>query len=183
MPPKLLHPFSKPAKSGFRNLVKAEGVYLWDDQGNQYIDGMASLWYNQIGHGRPEIVSAVADQLGTLTYNTFDPWANGPAEAAAQRIAALSPHPDGRVFLCCSGSESVDSAFKITRLVAQLKGDSDRQILVRRGRGYHGVNAAGTSLQGIAPNRENWGELVPVSYTHLSCRRLLTCRSRWSPYH
>ncbi len=161
MPPRLLHPFAKPAKDGFRNLVKSEGVRLWDDAGNEYIDALGSLWYCQVGYGQTEIVDAVAKQLGTLNYNVFDPWANGVSEEAAARIADLSPLDGSRVFLCCSGSESVDTAFKIARKVAHLKGEPDRQIMVRRTRGYHGVNAAGTSLQGIAPNREDWGDLVP----------------------
>ncbi|KAG1647808.1 Putrescine--pyruvate aminotransferase [Nymphon striatum] len=162
MPPRLLHPFSKPAKESFRQLVRADGVRVWDADGNEYIDGMASLWYCQVGYGRPEIVDAVTNQLNVMAaYNTFDPWGNPPAEQVAERIAGVSPHPDGRVFLCCSGSESVDSAFKLTRKVAQLKGETDRQIVVRRTRGYHGVNAGGTSLQGIEPNREGWGDLVP----------------------
>ncbi len=159
--PRLIHPFAKPAKETFRNLVKAEGVRLWDDQGREYIDALGSLWYCQVGYGRDEIADAVDAQLRTLNYNVFDPWANATTEAAAARIADVSPLPDARVFLCGSGSESVDTAFKITRLVPQLKGEPDRQIVLRRGRVYHGVNMAGTSLQGIAPNRENWGELVP----------------------
>jgi len=163
MIPKLLHPYAKPAKDrdDFRHLVRSEGVRLWDRDGKEYIDGMGSLWYCQVGHGRAEIVEAVAAQMQTMLYNVFDPWANDVSEAAAARIASVSPHPDGRVFLACSGSEAVDSAFKIARLLPQLRGDGERQILLRRTRGYHGVAGAGTSLQGIAPNREGWGDLMP----------------------
>ncbi len=163
MIPKLLHPYAKPAKDSeaFRHLVRSEGVRLWDRDGNEYIDALASLWYCQVGHGRAEIIDAVAEQMKTLLYNVFDPWANDVSEAAAARIAEVSPHPDGRVFLASSGSEAVDSAFKIARLIPQLRGDGERQILLRRTRGYHGVAGAGTSLQGIAPNREGWGDLMP----------------------
>ena len=61
MTPKLLHPFGKPGTPGHRNLVKSEGVRLWDDQGNEYIDGLGSLWLCQVGWGRPEIIQAVTD--------------------------------------------------------------------------------------------------------------------------
>ncbi|MFT7610206.1 MAG: putrescine aminotransferase [Candidatus Aldehydirespiratoraceae bacterium] len=160
--PAMLHAFAKPARESFRKIVRAEGAYVYDDAGKAYIDGMASLWYCQVGHGRTEIIDAISDQMRELSaYNTFDPWTNGPAEATADRIRSLSPMPDGRVFLCCSGSEAVDSALKIARVTAQLAGTADRQILVRRDRGYHGVNFGGTTAQGIAPNREGWGELVP----------------------
>ena len=76
-------------------------------------------------------------------------------------IAERSPHPDGRVFLSCSGSEAVDTALKIARLTMQRRGEADRQIVVKRTNGYHGTNFGGTSAQGIAPNREGWGDLVP----------------------
>lgn len=163
MIPKLLHPFAKPAQDSdaFRNLVRSEGVRVWDDKGNEYIDALGSLWYCQVGYGRSEIIDAVTEQMNTLLYNVFDPWSCDVAEAAAARIASVSPHPDGRVFLSGSGSEAVDSAFKIARLLPQLRGEADRQIVLRRTRGYHGVAGAGTSLQGIAPNRDNWGDLVP----------------------
>ena len=160
--PRLLHPFAKPASSDFIQLVKAEGVRVFDTNGRSYIDALGSLWYNQIGYSRPEMVKAITDQLNTLpVYNNFAPFGTVAAEAAAERIASVSPLEDPRVFLCCSGSEAVDSAMKIARLIPQLSGDSERQIIVRRTRGYHGVNMGGTSAQGIAPNRENWGDLLP----------------------
>lgn len=162
MTPKLLHPFGKPAETSYRQLVRAEGVRIWDDQGNEYIDGLGSLWYCQVGYGRTEIIDAIEQQLRTMSvYNAFPPWGNPVAEQLAERIVDLSPLDDGRVFLCCSGSESIDTAFKIARVTAQLKGEADRQIMVRRGRGYHGVNVGGTSMQGIAPNREGFGDLLP----------------------
>lgn len=160
----LLHAFAPPAKSedDFIRIVRAEGSTLWDDRGRSYIDGLASLWYCQVGHGRTEIIDAVADQMRRLdAYNVFDPFTNEPAARVAELIAARSPHPDGRVFLACSGSEAVDTALKLARLVAQRRGETDRQVIVRRTHGYHGTNFGGTSAQGIAPNREGWGDLVP----------------------
>ena len=164
MPYAFLHPFSMAAKaeSDFVNIVRADGSTLWDDQGRDYIDGLASLWYCQIGHGRAEMADAVHAQMAKLaTFNTFDPFTNDVAARAAAMIAERSPHPDGRVFLGCSGSEAIDTVLKIARLHHQRAGDTDRQMIVRRTNGYHGTNFGGTSAQGIAPNRENWGDLVP----------------------
>ena len=160
----LLHPFAPPAKAeaDFVNIVRGEGSLLWDDAGNEYVDGLASLWYCQVGHGRAEIVDAVADQMRRLeAYNLFDPFTNEPAAVAAAMSVARSPHPDGRVFLGCSGSEAVDTVLKMVRQFHQLAGDAERQVVVRRTHGYHGTNFGGTSAQGIAPNREGWGDLVP----------------------
>ena len=160
----LLHAFAPPAKAeaDFVNIVRGEGSLLWDDAGNEYVDGLASLWYCQVGHGRTEIVDAVAEQMRRLeAYNIFDPFTNEPAAQAAAMIVERSPHPDGRVFLGCSGSEAVDTVLKMVRQYHQLAGDAERQVVVRRTHGYHGTNFGGTSAQGIAPNREGWGDLVP----------------------
>ena len=158
----LLHPFSKPSSDNFRTLVRSEGVRVWDDEGNEYIDGLGSLWYCQVGHNRAELVQAITNQLQTLSsYHTFAPMGSQISDQAAERIRSVSPFPDGRVFLCSSGSESVDSAIKIMRKVAILSGEPQRQIILRRGRGYHGVNVGGTTLQGIPANREGWGDLLP----------------------
>lgn len=138
-----------------------QGVRIWDDKGNEYIDGIGSLWYCQVGYGRTEIIDAVADQLKASMYNQFPPFECNVAEECAARIVELSSCPDGRVYLCTSGSEAVDTAFKLVRAVAHLKGNHNRQIIVHRERGYHGVNIGGTSAQGIQSNRDGWGDLMP----------------------
>ena len=164
IPHPLLHPFAPAAKpeSEMINIVRASGSTLYDDEGRSYIDGPGSLWYCQIGHGRPEMADAVAVQMRELAaYNTFDPFTNDPAARAAEMIVERSPLADGRVFLGCSGSEAVDTALKIARLYAQRTSGADRQIVITRTNGYHGTNFGGTSTQGVARNREGWGDLVP----------------------
>ncbi len=164
VPGTLLHPFAEPGKpeEDFINIVSGEGAVVTDDTGKQYIDGMASLWYCQVGHGRRELIDAIKRQLDSLvTYSIFEPFTNDPARQAAALIASKSPLADGRVFLGCSGSEAVDSALKIARLVQQRRGNPGKQIIVRRTHGYHGTNFGGTTAQGIAPNREGWGDLIP----------------------
>ncbi|MDE0669049.1 MAG: aspartate aminotransferase family protein [Acidimicrobiia bacterium] len=162
MPRPFLHPFSHPGRDDYITLVRGEGCTLWDDAGNSYLDAMASLWYCQAGHGRAEIIDAVTDQMRSLAaYNTFAPFTNPAAEQVAAMILERSPLPDGRVFLCCSGSEAVDTALKIARQWHRLRGDNERQTVITRTNGYHGTNFGGTAAQGIAPNREGWGDLAP----------------------
>ena len=159
-----LHPFARPSRpeATFIQVVRAEGAAIWDADGKRYVDGIANLWCCHIGHGRREVVDAVADQLSRLDcYNTFEPFTNAPAVEAAERIRALSPMPDGRVFLGSGGSDAIDTALKLVRSHHQRAGDADRQIVVRRDRGYHGTNLGGTSLQGLPANRAGWGDLVP----------------------
>ena len=160
----LLHPFSPPVKpeADYLEIVRGEGSLVFDVDGKGYVDGIANLWLCQVGHGRTEIIDAVTEQMHRIeAYNTFAPFTNGPAAQVAEMIVERSPHPDGRVFLGCSGSEAVDTALKLARLVQQRRGQEGRQVVIRRTNGYHGTNFGGTSAQGIALNREGWGDLVP----------------------
>jgi adenosylmethionine-8-amino-7-oxononanoate aminotransferase len=149
-------------------MVRGDGARVWDDTGRSYIDALASLWYCHVGHGRPEIASAVADQLSSLdAFHCFEMFTNQPAEQFTERIAAMAPMPDARVFLTSSGSEAVDTAMKLVRLVASLRGEPERHLLVARDQAYHGVTYGGMTAQGLAPNREHFGPYVPeVHHVH-----------------
>jgi len=162
MPSSFLHPFTMPRKDEFITIASGHDAVVVDDEGNEYIDGMASLWYCNVGHGREEIADAIAAQATTLAaYHTFDPFTNAPTEQAAAKIAELSPFDEARVFFGSSGSEAVDTAMKIARIAHREAGHPEKQIIISRERGYHGTNYGGTSIQGIAPNREGFGQLVP----------------------
>ena len=161
MPGAFLHSFAKPTKTDFRVLVRGQGAVVYDDRGNEYIDGMASLWYCAIGHGRSDMAEAIARQASTLAgYSTFDPFTNQPAEVLTAKLASIGPMPDCRVFLTSSGSESVDTAMKLSRLAHIQSGHPERTLIISRQRGYHGTAYGGTSAQGIPPNREGFGPLV-----------------------
>ena len=162
MPGAFLHAFAAPREDRFLSIVAGKGALVWDDRGNEYIDGIASLWYVNIGHGREDMAEAIAAQARTLaSYMTFHPYTNPWAEEAAERIAGLSPFPAGRVFFCTSGSEAVDTAIKLARIAQREAGHPERQIVVGRERGYHGSNYGGTSVQGIPANRDGFGPLLP----------------------
>jgi len=161
MPSSFLHSFAKPSSDAFINIVRGDMALLWDDKGNEYIDGIGSLWYCQIGHGRTEMADAVAAQISTLeTYSTFDPFTNPLAEEVAEVIASLSPIANSRVFLCGSGSESIDSAMKIARTSQIQSGHPERTVIISRNRGYHGTNYGGTSAQGLPLNKVGYGTLL-----------------------
>jgi adenosylmethionine-8-amino-7-oxononanoate aminotransferase len=162
MPTAFLHPFAKPTREQFVRIVRGDGALVFDVDGREFVDGMASLWYCAIGHGRREMANAIAAQAATLAaYSTFDPFTNDPADQLAEKLVTIAPMPDARVFFTCSGSEAVDSAMKLARATHALAGHPERQLIISRDRGYHGVNYGGTSAQGIAPNKAGWGTLLP----------------------
>jgi len=161
MPSRFLHSFAKPSSDAFINIVRGDMARLWDDKGNAYIDAIGSLWYCQIGHGRTEMAEAIAAQVSTLeTYSTFDPFTNPLAESVADKIASLSPLPNSRVFLCGSGSESIDTAMKLARTAQIQSGHPERSVIITRDRGYHGTNYGGTSAQGLPLNKVGYGQLL-----------------------
>lgn len=157
-----LHPTTPPAEDRFLTLVEGRGALVYDDQGRDYVDALASLWYCTIGHGREEMASAIAAQARTLAgFHAFERYTNPPAEAICERLAALAPFPDARVFLTCSGSEAVETAVKLARITHSLAGDPQRTIVVSREPSYHGVAFAGTTLTGLPAFHEHIGPPVP----------------------
>ena len=161
MPKALMHPFAKPARPEFVRIVRGEGALLYTADGQELIDGMASLWYCAIGHGRKEMAEAISAQITTLeSYSIFDPFTNDPAEELAEVLRDLGPIPGARVFFTDSGSESIDTAMKLSRMAHVQAGQGHRKLIISLTRGFHGTAYGGTSAQGIAPNRENFGPFV-----------------------
>jgi adenosylmethionine-8-amino-7-oxononanoate aminotransferase len=142
-------------------LVRGEGAWVWDDQGNRYLDGTAALWYANLGHGRSEIAAAVRAQLERLdAYSIFGDYANEPALALAERLAALAPTPGSKVFLGSGGGDMVDTAAKLARRYHAERGAPERTHLIGREHGYHGTHGIGTSVGGIPANAAGFGTLV-----------------------
>ena len=163
--PAFLHPFAQPARprDEFITLVSGQGAVVYDDEGNAYIDSMASLWYVNVGYGHPDMVTAISEQAATLAaFHTFEKYTNEPAEALAERIARLAPMLNSRVFFTSSGSEAVDSAIKLARIAHNRAGAPERTIVISRDRAYHGVTYGGMSAQGLPMNQEGFGPLVPA---------------------
>lgn len=159
--PAYLHPFCKPAREDFVTIVRGDGSVVWDRDGNEYVDAMASLWCVNVGHGRREIIDAVTEQMTAIAcYHTFEPFANEPADQVATEISARAPVPGSRVFLTTSGSEAVDSAIKLARLSQARAGRPERTLVLSRARGYHGVTFGGMAAQGLPPNQEGFGPHV-----------------------
>ena len=160
---RLWHPFAAMGQVDGHELVlvRGEGVRVWDEDGAEYLDATAGLWFANVGHGRAEIADAVAAQLRTLAaHNIFGDYANRPALDLAERVAALAPLPDPAVFFGTGGAEAIDTAAKIVRRYWALVGQPDRIVIVSRRHAYHGTAAYGTSLSGIPAIRDGYGTLV-----------------------
>ncbi len=143
-------------------LVRGQGVTVWDADGRAYLDAIASLWYANVGHGRAELADAAAGQMRELAgYQTFELYTNPPARALAARLASIAPMPGARVFFTSGGgSDAVDTAAKLARAYWTAAGRADKREILSRSNAYHGMNAYGTSLTGIPALTETYGTLV-----------------------
>ncbi|HBM51832.1 MAG TPA: aspartate aminotransferase family protein, partial [Deltaproteobacteria bacterium] len=147
-----LHPFTDTKElelKGTRVITKAEGVYLWDSEGNQIIDGMAGLWCVNVGYGREELAKAAYEQLQQLPYyNSFFQCTHPPAIELSEKLAEISPPQFNHVFFVNSGSEANDTVLRMVRNYWKLLGQPQKRILISRINGYHGSTVAGASLGG-----------------------------------
>jgi putrescine---pyruvate transaminase len=157
------HPFADMGSVSQSELLieRGEGVWVYDAEGNRYLDGTASLWYANIGHARADVVEAVARQMRKLeAYSTFGDFGNRPANELCERLAAVAPMDDARVFLGSGGGDAIDTAAKIVRRHWVVQGHPERTHIIARTQGYHGTHGYGTSLGGIEANVTNWGPLI-----------------------
>jgi adenosylmethionine-8-amino-7-oxononanoate aminotransferase len=159
------HPFADMGlveERGELVIERGEGARLWDEQGRSYIDATAALWYCNVGYGRAEIGEAAAAQIAKIpAYSAYADLATRPAVDLAERLAALSPLDEPRVFFTSGGAESIESAAKLARRFFSLTGQPERQVLISRQRAYHGVAGFGTSLAGADVFREGIDPPVP----------------------
>ena len=130
-------------------ITRAEGIYLWDSDGNRLLDGMAGLWCVNVGYGRKRLVDAARVQLEELPYyNTFFQTTHPPAVALSEKLAELAPPGFNRVFLVNSGSEANDTVLRMVRRYWALEEQPERRVIISRINAYHGSTVASASLGG-----------------------------------
>ncbi|SVA87083.1 uncharacterized protein METZ01_LOCUS139937, partial [marine metagenome] len=147
-----LHPFTDAkalSRNGARVITRAEGIYLWDSDGNRLLDGMAGLWCVNVGYGRKRLADAARVQLEELPYyNTFFQTTHPPAVALSEKLAELAPPGFNRVFLVNSGSEANDTVLRMVRRYWALEEQPERRVIISRINAYHGSTVASASLGG-----------------------------------
>jgi putrescine aminotransferase len=170
-----IHPFTDHgdlATRGSRVIERAEGIYVWDSEGQRLLDGMSGLWCVNAGYGRKELADAAHAQMMKLPfYNSFFQTTNEPAVKLATKLASLAPTVDGRsfqhVFYSSSGSESNDTNVRMVRRYWDLLGQPERKVIIGRINGYHGSTMAGASLGGMSGMHAQ-GDLPIPNITHIN---------------
>jgi adenosylmethionine-8-amino-7-oxononanoate aminotransferase len=138
-------------------IERGEGVYVYDNQGRQYLEGMSGLWCTALGYGNEEIVATAAEQMRTLAYShLFGGKTHPAAMALADKLAAMVPMDNPQVFLGNSGSDANDTQVKLLRYYFNAIGKPEKYKIISRERGYHGVTVAAAALTGLVPNHTHF---------------------------
>lgn len=145
-------------------IVRGEGAYIWDEKGRRYLDGLAGLFVNQLGHGRADLAEAAAAQAKTLAYFPVWSYAHPTAIELADRVAALAPGDLNKVFFTSGGGEAVESAWKLAKNYFRLVGKPLKHKVLSRAIAYHGTTHGALSITGLPPLKQMFEPLVPSAF-------------------
>ena len=165
-----LHPFTdfqSLARKGARIITHADGIYIWDSEGNKILDAMSGLWCVNVGYGQQALVDAATRQMKELPfYNAFFQTATPPAIELAELLSEVMPEGFNHVFFSGSGSEGNDTIVRMVRRYWQVLGQPQRQVIISRNNAYHGSTMAGASLGGMSGMHAQGGLPIP-DITHI----------------
>lgn len=166
-----LHPFTDTAALNDRGAIvieKAAGVYLHDTEGKRYLDGMSGLWCVNVGYGRDAIAEAASRQMRELPYaNLFFQTTHQPAVELARALAEVTPPGFERAFFTSSGSEAVDTAYRMARHYWRTVGQPQRRIIIARDKAYHGSTVAGAGIGGMPAMHAQGGDVIADAVRHI----------------
>jgi adenosylmethionine-8-amino-7-oxononanoate aminotransferase len=137
------------ANADVQIITRGEGPYVYDSHGKRYLDGLAGLFVSQIGHGRIEVAEAASRQAAELAYFPLWSYAHPRAIELAERLANYAPGDLNRVFFTTSGSEAVESAWKLAKQYFKLTGQPSRYKVLSRTIAYHGTSHGALAITGL----------------------------------
>jgi adenosylmethionine-8-amino-7-oxononanoate aminotransferase len=142
-------------------IVRGSGPYVFDSRGRRYLDGLSGLFVSQVGHGRTELAEAAARQASELAYFPLWSYAHPQAIELSERLADLAPGDLNRVFFTTSGSEAVESAWKLAKQYFKLTGQPERYKVLSRDIAYHGTSMGALAITGLADIKYPFEPLPP----------------------
>lgn len=160
-----IHSFADPkalAEKGSRIIKRGEGCYVWDNDGNRALDGMAGLWCVAVGYGRQELADVAARQMTELAfYNNHFGTSTPQMIELAQKIAELTPEGLDHILFANSGSEANDTVVRVVRRYWMLRDQPTKQTFIGRELGYHGSTLCAVSLGGMSHMHGMAPEILP----------------------
>ncbi len=167
-----LHPytnFKKHEANGPLTIVRGRGVYVMDDDGKEYIEGMSGLWSAALGFSNERLAAVAYEQMKQLPfYHAFNQRSHEPAINLAEKLKSMAPVPMSKVFFANSGSEANDTVIKMVWYMNNALGRPEKKKIISRIKGYHGVTVASASLTGLPTNHRSF-DLPIAGILHTSC--------------
>lgn len=168
----VLHPYTNMEKHqeiGPLIVEGAQGVWITDDSGNRYIEGMAGLWCTSLGFGEDRLIDAATKQMKALPYyHLFTHKSHNPAIDLAEKLCDMAPGNMDKAFFANSGSEANDTAVKLIWYYHNAIGKPEKKKILARIKGYHGVTVASASLTGLPYNHKDFDLPIP-NILHVDC--------------
>ena len=168
----LVHPYTNlrlHEKDGPLIIERGKGVFVYDDSGKEYIEGMAGLWSAAIGFDEPRLVAAATAAMSKLPfYHMFTHKSHLPGIELAELLLEMAPVPMSKVFFANSGSEANDTAIKLVWYYHNAIGKPAKKKIISRQKAYHGVTVASASLTGLPANHADW-DLPIARILHTDC--------------
>jgi len=168
----LLHPVTNLAahrEHGPLILDRGEGVYVYDQTGKPYIEGLAGLWCTSLGYGNKELIDTAAEQMSRLSFShLFGSRSHEAAIELAEKLKAIVPSPASKIFYTSSGSEANDTQIKLAWYYNNARGKPEKKKIIGRVRGYHGITIGAASLTGIPLNHTDFDVPLP-GFLHTDC--------------
>ncbi|WP_062462915.1 aspartate aminotransferase family protein [Demequina soli] len=155
---------SRYAEADVPIIVRGEGAYIYDAKGKRYLDGLAGLFVNQLGHGRADLAETAAQQARELAFHPLWSYATPPAIELAERLATLAPGDLNRVFFTSGGGDSVESAWKLAKNYFKLVGKPTKHKVISRAVAYHGTPHGALSITGLPGLKAQFEPLVPSTF-------------------
>ena len=173
----LVHPYTNlkaHQTNGPLVVARGKGIYIYDDAGKEYIEGLAGLWCTSLGFDEPRLVEAATRQMKALpTYHIFAGKSHEPGIELAERLLAMAPVPMSKVFFANSGSEANDTAMKLVWYYSNALGRPNKKKIISRVRAYHGVTIASASLTHLPANHRDF-DLPIAGIVHADCPHYYT---------
>jgi 4-aminobutyrate---pyruvate transaminase len=168
----LMHPYTNLERHktvGPQIINHGKGIWVYDEEGKPYIEGMAGLWCTSLGFNEPRLVEAAMRQMQSLPfYHVFAAKSHNPAIDLAERLIEMAPVPMSKVFFANSGSEANDTAIKMVWYYNNALGRPEKKKIISRMKGYHGVTVASASLTGLPANHRSF-DLPIARILHTDC--------------
>jgi 4-aminobutyrate--pyruvate transaminase len=168
----LVHPFTNLASLpalGATVLTRGKGIYVFDEAGRDYIEGVAGLWCTALGYGNAELIDAARVQLETLSFaHLFGGKGHDKAVELAEKLKAISPAPTSKIFFTASGSEANDTQVKLAWYYSNARGLPRKKKIISRLKAYHGVTLGASSLTGLPNNHADFDMPLP-RFLHADC--------------